>query len=505
MKKILILLLIGLFMMSGISAQEFVFDISNYEDVDGTIDLEAAIDDINTNGADTAVILPALLEGDTIDNIDFSSVMPDIDLAIESDEKTKLVEALEEQGIDTATIDATMLIAEKLQDGETLADIKESDPEAFAEFEDTLIAIVAEQAKSQILTEDIKAQLDTALTLVNFSINTLKGFAQSTALTSNAGNMFGYQGYKLLTVSVGMFGALAVPESLDTANDTISLMNNLTNDQDPIEELQDLFEEKNISAGITGQGLVMSVGLNLNWLVERLYLGVVFGSTGISISKDDGLDALVMDSSVYNTSIDDLGLDALDEIPSFEINMGSSIYGIRANYQFLKGFGIPILFRWNGLSLGTGFIITTMNIDAKMDLSTMLDLDPESFGIEFGIDSTTFTIPLEVSTGVQLLSIATITAGAGVDLQFGSSNTYMKLNTANEDSFASKVVNETINSVVRDNGLNFPLDSEGTLELINPRINAGIGIGLGPVVFDFSAYYYLRTGVAFGANFLIRL
>ncbi len=267
---------------------------------------------------------------------------------------------------------------------------------------------------------------------------------------------------------------------------------------DLLNELEDL----GIETGVTVQAFSANVGVNLSFLVENLYAGLVFGSTSVKYNSDDGIETSVLTIPVYSAEAEE----ADSENPMYlELEMNSSIFGIKANYQVIDGFGVPILFRWNGVNLGTGFIKTSQNIETFIDMSPQLNLAPGTLGATFDILSEAYTIPLEASTGIQLLSILTLTAGAGIDVQFGSSEVNMDLVTAGDDSIGTKIIRKVIDEIMADSSMSFPYNSEGTPDLFNPRLNFGVGLGIGPVAFDFSAFYFFNTGLALGANFVIRI
>ncbi|MBN2617449.1 MAG: hypothetical protein JXR64_03960, partial [Spirochaetales bacterium] len=211
----------------------------------------------------------------------------------------------------------------------------------------------------------------------------------------------------------------------------------------------------------------------------------------------------------------DLGSEDLEEIT---LSLDTSTFGIKANYQLLDGFGIPVLFRWNGISLGTGFIANTFNVNAKLEnLMSLLAGDSEeestfdvsSFkvGAEFAINNSTYTIPFEASTGIQVLSVLTLTAGAGIDLTFGTSSVEFTTIYEDPDALVAKVIDEIINQALIESGtgINFPYSNPGNINLINPRLMAGVGLGIGPAVVDFTVGYYIFSGTTFGINFVLRI
>ncbi len=487
MKKILILLIISVFAMSGAIAE---INLDDYT-VDGVVDFDLLLADPDIEQTD---LIPIILESDQIDDIDFGEVMPELTPTQEAE----LIADLEEQGYTPDVIEDVLVVADAMATGATIGEIKKDPTIDFDAVEDALVEAIAKQAATTLMPPETKEELEATLDSVGSMISVLNGFAQSTANSSVSSSLFGYQGYKLFVASFGMLGSFAIPEPLDTANTLMSL----GEDADIIEELQAM----NIEAGVTVQGFSASFGLNLSWLIDRLYVGAVLGSTSATVSTTTGIDLQVLGSSAYKAEVVDMPFEIPEEIPSLELSMGSSVYGIKLNYQFIKGFGIPILFRWNGLSLGTGFIANNMHINADIDLSGQLDLPANTLGAKFSITSDTYTIPLEASTGIQLLSILTVTGGVALDVQFGSSNVEFDILTSGGEGFGAKIMRQTIDELLASSDtISFPYNAEGNVQFLNPRINVGVGVGLGPIVLDLSAFYYMNTGLSLGANFIIRI
>jgi hypothetical protein len=530
MKKLLILALVAMLTVTMAYSQDTTQPLDTdalldqyTDDVTGEVDFEGLMSDPDV-AANPTEVLPALIEPDPvtgetpIDNIDFSPILDPEGDGVDQETLDLITETLTDQGYDAEEIAATTDIVDALAAGDTISQVKDNPDLQFDLVEDAMAEAVATQIKGDLIDAETQEQLNSALNIVGLALEALNGFAQSTALNSNSSNLFGYQNYKIFTASLGMYGGFALPEPLDTTNallDEVSRIDTLGEGADPIEEMKNFLVDNGIQAGFTGQAFSLSAGINLSWLIDDLYVGIVAGSTEMSMNDVDGAEILVLDIPVSTVPIDSIDPDGttFQDIPSFDMSISSSVFGIRANYRLVEGFGIPVLFRWNGVSLGSGFIVNTMSTTADIDLSSLVNLSPGMLEASYSLDSSTFTIPLEASTGVQLLSILTLTAGAGVDVQFGSSSTKMDL-AMDESTIAGKIVNKTIQSILQGdkdpetgeyNGLEFPVNQEGEVALFNPRVNAGIGLGIGPVVFDFSAFYYFNTGLGLGANFIIRI
>lgn len=486
MKKIL-LVLMALLYVSTVLVAEIDLDNPDYQ-TDGNLDFEKLLADPDVEEAD---LIPIILDGDQIDDISFGEVLEPLD----PDSEQALRDQLAEDGYDLDVIDDAVELTNRLGEGETLGEIKEEDEELFNNVEDAIIDAIASQAADTLMSQEQRDDMTDILNLVNSALNVLNGFAQSTANTSISSSLFGYQDYKIFNVAIGSSFGLAVPDPYDTTMDIMEI----SESDEMLEELEDL----GIEAGFSVQAFSASVGVNLNFLVENLYAGVVFGSTAIQYdSIDSTLTTEVLGIPVYSAEVE---ADSSIEDLALTVDMESSIFGVKANYQILDGFGVPILFRWNGVNLGTGFIHTSQNIKTFVDMSPSLELDPGTLGAKFDILSDTYTIPLEASTGIQLLSILTITAGGGIDVQFGSSEVSMDIVTAGDDSIGTKIIRKTLDEIMSESAMTFPYNSDGTPDLFNPRVNVGVGFGIGPVAFDVSAFYFFNTGLSLGANFVIRI
>lgn len=508
MKRLLILFLIALLSVSAF-AQDLPaeFDINDYidegagEDGKDVLDTEGLIEALNNPNVEVepTELLPLLLNEDIADDIPIAEFLPEPEnegdpvLSVEDLEELKT--SLEESGeFDTSVIDSAVEAVDKIaNEGATIGDIRDDPNIDFEAVEEAFIVAASDMVAGELIDEETRAELESGLGMVGSALNILNGFGQATANTAVTNSLFGYQDYKLFVFSVGTLGSISIPEPLKTFNN-IQTMNF---DQDT-ELIIDEFAEMGVDVGVAFQGLTASFGINLSWLIDDFYVTAIFGSTLAEVSTTDGIYAEVL------TQPQEIPAELPEDLPfTIDMSTGSSVYGLKANFQLVNGFGIPILFRWNGLSVGTGYINTTTHAEASLDVSSLMNLQEDSLGIEFSIDSMVHTIPLEISTGIQVLSLATVTAGAGVDLQFGTSETYFGLPP--NDSIGAKLIEGVLDDILSSGDLSFPYEATGEVAVVNPRLSAGVGIGLGPVVFDISAHYFVNTGLAFGANLVVRI
>ena len=372
MKKILFLILIGIISTTGAFAQydpDFEFNLQDYKSDpdpitgDVTFNFEAAMLDINEQELEVTVLVPAILDEEIIDDIDFQAMLEDPDNPVEitaenpdgdflspgalADIREELLLADPTLADDLDLLDSTMEVVNALvNDGDTIGDVKENPDIDFSAVEDLLVTAVAETVKGSIIDDEMEAELEDSLVMAAAGLKLLNGFAQSTANSAVANSMFGYQDYKLFTFSFGTLGSFSMPTPMDTVNDVMDITALDLDTNEMIDELDAL----GIEAGVTLQGITFSLGLNLSWLIDDLYASIILGSTEAVVSSSGESTVNILGS------VQSVPAELPDDIPELTLEMGSSIYGVKVNYQLVNGFGIPILFRWNGLSVGTGFI-----------------------------------------------------------------------------------------------------------------------------------------------------
>ena len=297
-----------------------------------------------------------------------------------------------------------------------------------------------------------------------------EGFANAGTYASHAANHRGLMGYKFLVISAGTMVGLQAPASSEAG-----LLN----------ALDDLETEGDLYAGAAWQVLSAQVGLNCSFLVDGLYLSVKFGK--------------------FTIDYEELSFD------SFNI-------GILADYQLIKPKSLFGIIKWRGLKVGSGIIMETNTTDYTLALppieqivpniggsgqSATITLDPS---INLGVETSTYTIPIDIVTGIRLLWIANISVGVGADINFGSSEI-----TLGADGITDMDLPEldlipgatfTPGTITVTGGT----AGEGP-KFLRPRITASLGVGLGPVKLDVPLTYYFGTepGLNAGVTLAITL
>ncbi len=507
LKRILIMLTILFISLNTVMAQDMSEILAMLEDSDALESMD--ISDFSEVLSSTEEVV---LEDGTVTTLGASTqaaLDEQIQIAVEEGTITAEV-AAQTQEVVTAVKDAEVNDDSVV----TLGAALEKAGTSLDEIEEAIVDAIAVMAVESLLSDpEASGDLLDGLQLLKGALGTLSKFGQANAQTSIANSLYGHQGYKLFAVSLGLTGSLA--SDMDTVNTIIKIT-------DPSAEedlMMDELKAGGFKAGISLQAVSASVGLNLSWLVDRLYVGAVFGSTNVSISPTNGLGINLFGSEAFAMTTEDLGV---DQIVEFQLSgsINTNIFGITANYQLIKAVGIPILLRWNGLSLGTGLIRSGFNLNVKSDLSAMLasmaggegnmEIAPNTFVGEFAIVSDAWTIPLEISTGIRVLSMININLGAGADIKFGSSDVTFNLISAGEQTIGTKILLALMDDLFKKEDMTFPYSNPSNVELVNLKAMAGVGIGLGPISIDINAAAFVspdfeQIGFSFGTNLVLRI
>ncbi len=297
------------------------------------------------------------------------------------------------------------------------------------------------------------------------------GFANANAYASHAGSLPGYQNYSLFSVSAGVMVGVQAP-SMDTSY---------------YDKLGDkLSQEGDLYAGVSAGISFVNVGINAGFLLDGLYLSGKFGSLNITPVKGDN-----------------------------EVSISSTLIGIGANYALIREHGLGYgLFKWRGLSIGSGFIYQKNEVDFTSKLDPITSTLNETVGIytisgtftmnpslQLGLDLQTYTIPFEIVTSIQALWILNFSLGAGIDLTFGNSDIIVKSKgTTNVDSPNISGGPATINAF--DAG-SFTVDASTKNippSFIRPRLMASVGLNITVVKVDLIGLYYPMSGAAVGLS-----
>ncbi|QEN04862.1 hypothetical protein EW093_09145 [Thiospirochaeta perfilievii] len=420
----------------------------------------------------------------------------------------------EEQATLTTNVVDSVKNATPDADGKvTLGQAIDDSGTTLTEISDSIASSIAIMAAEELFSSDpaMEESIMEGLNTLKGVLNTLTKFGQANAQTSISSSLYGHQGYNLFAASLGVTGSIA--SDMDTVGTIFTLMDSADAEAQLMEELKN----EGFKAGVSLQAISGSLGLNLSWLVDRLYAGVVFGSSNAKISPEIGLGIEVANNPVYdNVNI------AKDIIAEYNLNgsVSTNIFGITANYQLIKPKGIPVLFRWNGISVGTGVISNSFDINVQADLSSLLmdmagseaaiTVEPGTYVGTFIVESNAISIPMEISTGVRFLSMINVNLGVGADLKFGNSDVKFYLDGSSAETIGTKIVTNLMDEMFKKADMNFPYTNPQNIDLVNLKAMLGVGIGLGPVSFDlnfaaFASPDIQDIGLTFGANLVFRI
>jgi len=294
-------------------------------------------------------------------------------------------------------------------------------------------------------------------------------FADAAGYSAYSGSLDGYQGYDLFAFIAGVSTGIQVP--------SISL-----NAQNMIDDIEnELKENKDASVGAGASGSI-NLGLNITPLKKKI-----------------GLRRVLRNRMYINFKYFTFSKDIEDY--SFE----TTTYGIGLNYQLIDRKGGRFrLFKWTGLSVGTGFIHNKNDITMKMDFDeyrsdpiviqadtmyAQMGFTPET---TFNLDITSNVIPVDISTSLRILWIFNFTLGAGMDFTFGRSK--IKANAVSDmKAYYCNTEGGTyteIETAPGSGGAVIDADTSGEPALTHFRVTAGAGICLGPVPVDVKVNYY---------------
>lgn len=291
-----------------------------------------------------------------------------------------------------------------------------------------------------------------------------RGFADANIFAAKAGNTYAFQNYETFAVMSGVAFSAQMPNIYDELFEIL-----IDGKHDSLQE--DILEKGDPYFGV-GVGITwLNIGLNMNEHVENLNCNIKYGA---------------LDSTIKNFSYN------------------SRLAGIEGNYTFLgKKEFYGGLFRWRGLTAGTGFIYNSTKIhfivDSYKDITTtngpaVIKISPE---VDLGIETTSYTIPVNLVTSIQTLWIVNLFAGLGFDVNFGEADVIIESESDIEAEYDGQEISPESSG---------KLEAAGDTGGVSPsvfRLNImyGIGLNLGPVKLDVQYAYFVSGGYSWGFNF----
>jgi hypothetical protein len=275
----------------------------------------------------------------------------------------------------------------------------------------------------------------------------IRGFADSSAFASHGATQRAYGEYKLFAFTIGPTVGVRLPGSPFNAVEDIQNIATTLN------------EDGDVKAGLDVQALSGQVGINTSIFLpfDGLYLGVRFGYFNL-------------------TAVDNL------DFQTFHV-------GAVASYQVFKGIDAGV-FDWRGLTVGTGFLFQKSTLGYTYDLGKIdggagVTANPV---LDFDMAITTYTIPVEVTTSIQVLWVLNLGLGAGVDIAFGQNDVDIAMNSGVNYSTSQ------IGTITVEGG------GSMTPTILNPKIMANVGFKFGPVILDIPVTYYFFNGLSAGVT-----
>lgn len=301
--------------------------------------------------------------------------------------------------------------------------------------------------------------------------NIAHGFSNSNTYASRTGMLQGYQNYDIVAVSMGFMAGMK------------------TSPDGGLNIFSDIRNKGDIDAGVSMGFNIINIGFNTGFILPGLYMNGTFGAFQFKSSDD-----------VYK--------------------IGNTLFGFGMNYMIAGNWSSPSgLLKWRGVSIGTGILYLANRIDLSLKIINSIDkiaytdtsfepdvhitadliVDPST---KITIHSVTYTIPLDITSSVQLLRLINFNLGAGVDFNFGTTNiTPNPTGSVRIDNI--KIFygsGEVKNDITMSEGYTTVEGKATNIRptFVNIRITTGIGFNLGPVKIDFPVTYYFSSGMAVG-------
>jgi hypothetical protein len=331
----------------------------------------------------------------------------------------------------------------------------------------------------QDLADELQANINDDPDIQRFtSLNKLAtGFANAGAASSHLGTPRAFSDYRAFALVLGTGVAAAAP-GIDPA--TI---------QDAGEKVEN---EGDVYVGGAVQPVTVGLGVNLDrWLSKtRAYVKVGYFDLPFGTVAD-------------------------------EVAFNSLSIGVGASYQVIETRQLPLGFlRWRGVSLSSGILFQRNQTDVKVDVSneafapnsdvlyqdvlgTGFNYSPYPFDgtdpigsieveptLTAAIESRTYSVPLEASTGLRILWLLDLNLGAGIDVVFGSSDLEFGANAdakfVPDPSAADYIETQPGNA-------NFNISASEGPQFARPRVTGGMGLNLGPVKLDVPLMLYFDS------------
>ena len=325
--------------------------------------------------------------------------------------------------------------------------------DAQSAFDNALQGSAISQLETQI---EGNADLQKFATLPNLSL----AAANAGATAAHLGTQRAFSDYRAFALVVGTGVGISAPSVDPNALSTVT---------------DDLEQDGDIYVGAAVQPVTASLGVNLSRWIPRTRADVKLGYANIG----------------RGTISDEISFNALS-------------VGVGINRQILQSRQLPLGFlRWRGLTVASGFIYQRNKTDIEVQVTDQAFEQAITYGdflsaakasaagvstsdtfatlsvsptVNAAIESKTYSIPLEVTTGLRLLWLLDVNFGAGVDLVFGESNLVFggdAVVAVDPDPAADQYLTSTPGSI------SFGVSNSESPQFLRPRLTAGLGVNLG--------------------------
>ncbi|MFW5642771.1 MAG: Lsa36 family surface (lipo)protein, partial [Alkalispirochaeta sp.] len=325
--------------------------------------------------------------------------------------------------------------------------------------------------------DQLKEELETDEDLQKFTDQTdlARAFANAGAASTHLATQRSFSDYRMFALVVGSGAAIAAPGTSAGAIE---------------DSLTDFEDEGDAYFGAAIQPITVSFGVNLSRWVDRLRVNGKFGY--VHLAEGDLVD---------------------------DISFTSTTIGVGADYQIIGTRSIAAgVLRWRGVSLGSGINYQSNKTEISVEVqeeafSESVTFDDFGFSdtqaqaagyddaeAELGsltvsptlgatVESRSWSIPLEASTGLRVLYLFDFNVGAGVDIALGSSEVLFGAESEIDFEGSNAEVEENIE--VDPGSVDLGVSTDGNPQFLRPRLTAGVGLNLGPVKVDVPLMYYL--------------
>jgi len=312
----------------------------------------------------------------------------------------------------------------------------------------------------------IETELINELSKYSYVPDLARGFGNASTYSSHASTLRGYQGYSVFGISIGSMISVQAPNG------------------DPLffEDLADELEDGDVYAGAGVSPMVIQAGLNLDFILDGLYLSFTFGKYDLNYNKGDQ-----------------------------KIDLNENIIGFNVAYQLLSDKSILAnLLVWRGLSVQSGLlhyrnistfyyeldtITNTATVTGPPAATVTYELDPS---VDFEIETKGNVIPVEIYSAVRIFYILNIGVGGGFDYVVGG-KTDITLKSAGDAAITDDGLGGASGYVGQTAKITVDADTSGIdSDAFRAKILANIGLSMGPVFIDVPVSYYLDNGYAVG-------